>query len=97
MTDELQMLYAPVTLCDGTQVPSNDKRWLDECASRARHVANLRHLDLRSRRDYVEQVGFTEGDEASARLVAAYGADFEQRRAAARAAKADPDKGTSTW
>lgn len=78
-----------VTLADGREVPDDSPLWRDECLARARHVQTLRSLDLRGRRDYFVQVTQDEGETAANRLMAAYMADWEERREQARRATAE--------
>jgi hypothetical protein len=47
------------------------------------HVANMRRLDLRGRRDYLANVERREGLPARLALQDAFGADWEARRAKA--------------
>lgn len=77
-----------VTLNDGTEVRSDDRRWRDECLVRHQHVLNMRRLPRMGRHDYVLAVARREGDVAGERLKAAYGDDFERRKAECNAALA---------
>lgn len=79
---------ATVTLSNGDRVRSDSLMWKDECLQRHRHVENLRRLSVVERRAYVSDVAHREGNEAGKRLTAAYAADFEKRRAAEAAARA---------
>lgn len=71
-----------VTLIDGTEVHTDDPRWRDECLARQRHIDRLRRLHISQRPEYFDNVGYSEGREAEARLRQAYTADFHRRKAA---------------
>lgn len=64
-------------------VPADDPRLAEQEATRVRlmHVANMRRLDLRGRRDYLENVERREGLPHRIALQDAFGADWEARRA----------------
>lgn len=77
-----------VTLATGEAVFNTDPLWAEECRQRHAHVLHLRGIrDSAQRRQYVEAVRRAEGDLSAERLKAAYTADWEQRKAAAEAAK----------
>ena len=77
-----------VTLSNVDQVPSDSLLWREECLQRHRHVENLRKLTVVERRAYVSDVAHREGNEAGKRLTEAYAKDFEKRKAAEAAARA---------
>jgi FtsP/CotA-like multicopper oxidase with cupredoxin domain len=66
-------------------VPADDPQLAEQEATRVRliHVANMRRLDLRGRRDYLANVERREGLPARLALQDAFGADWEARRAKA--------------
>jgi hypothetical protein len=73
-----------VTWLDGRvqTVPADDPRLAEIEAARtqARHLANLRRLDLHGRRNYFAGVARSEGEAAAGLLKTAFGADWERRR-----------------
>jgi hypothetical protein len=78
-----------VQLANGDRVASDSLAWRDECATRWRHVQTLRSIgSVVERRAYVAQVAHREGNEAGKRLTEAYADDFEKRKAAEAAARA---------
>ena len=83
MTDESKR----VTLACGEAVFNTDPRWLAECQARHRHVLSLRHLNVQARRDYLANVERAEGALSAVRLKEAFTADWNERKAAAEAAK----------
>ena len=64
-------------------VQADDPQLVEQEATRVRlmHVANMRRLDLRGRRDYLDKVERREGLPARLALQDAFGADWEARRA----------------
>lgn len=72
---------ADVTLVDGTVVSSSDRRWLEECLQRHRHVESMRGIGRQGRVDYLETVRAKEGEEAARRLREAFLIDWEKRHA----------------
>mgnify|MGYP006347329143 CR=1 FL=1 len=78
-----------VRLANGDKVPSDSLAWRDECATRWRHVMTLRSISERvNRQSYIAAVAHREGSEAGKRLTEAYAKDFETRKAAEAAARA---------
>lgn len=65
-------------------VPADDPRLAEVQAqrTRARHLANLRRLDLHGRRNYFCEVARSEGEAAAEALKNAFGADWERRQRA---------------
>ena len=63
-------------------VQADDPQLVEQEATRVRliHVANMRRLDLRGRRDYLANVERREGLPARLALQDAFGADWEARR-----------------
>jgi hypothetical protein len=66
-------------------VQADDPQLVEQEATRVRmmHVANMRRLDLRGRRDYLANVERREGLPHRIALQDAFGADWEARRAKA--------------
>lgn len=63
-------------------VPADDPRLAEVEAARvrARHLANLRRLDLQGRRNYFAEVARSEGEAAAEGLKNAFSADWERRQ-----------------
>lgn len=78
-----------VTLSNGDKVPSDSLQWREECATRWLHVQTLRSIGERANRQaYIAAIAHREGSEAGKRLTEAYAKDFETRKAAEAAARA---------
>lgn len=69
-----------VALIDGRIVPTDSIEWMHECARRHAHVVTMRSLSLQQRRDYIADVGRSEGSESARRLAEAYAMDWQERR-----------------
>lgn len=63
-------------------VPAGDPRLAEVEAARtqARHLANLRRLDLHGRRNYFAEAARSEGEAAAEALKNAFSADWERRQ-----------------
>ena len=81
-----------VRLANGDKVPSDSLAWRDECATRWKHVNTLMsmtgHGMIVARRQYIGDVGRSEGQEAARRLTEALGKAWAERQAAEAAARA---------
>lgn len=70
-----------VTLADGRTVPSDSPEWQAECLTQHRHVQTLlRMRGIVERRQYLEGVARSEGNEAADRLRRAFTVAWQARQ-----------------